>query len=184
MARKHYIAGQFTSLLTFFESVAGLAHFCLWWLISFVQANGYGQSAVVCGQRLPTLFVCVPLKDSANYPTVRLALPRSPLPPHFLHRVKARGWALCRCQEVLRNLTSGDGWENNMKKPTIVIWLHMGVQHAQPSQLSCIFQSMILEVGSRMKPTTNPKFATALHKPRGSINGGTPKWMVCKGKSH
>lgn len=69
MARKQYIAGQFTSQFPFLEGVAGLGPFCLYMMAYLLCASQrLRQSAVVCGQRLPTLFVYVPLEDSTNYP--------------------------------------------------------------------------------------------------------------------
>jgi len=115
MARKQYIAGQFTSHFPFLEGVAGLGPFCLY-MMAYLLCASQRLSAVRCRLWSEIAYpFCLCASEGQHelpflWPRYAWHYLVSPTPPYFLHRVKARGWALCRCQEVLRNLTSGDGW--------------------------------------------------------------------------
>ena len=114
MARKQYIAGQF-------HFAFSLLRRCCWpWVFLPMMAYLLGASQRLSAARCHLWSeIAYPfcLCASEGQHELPFLWPRyawhsliSPTPPYFLHRVKARGWALCRCQEVLRNLTSGDGW--------------------------------------------------------------------------
>ena len=138
MARKQYIAGQFTSHFPFLEGVAGLGPFCLWWLISFVQANGYGSPlSFVVRDCLPFLFMCLwrTARTTLFVATVRLALPRFPHPTLLPAPCQSPRVGIV---SVPRSLAKPGirGW---LGKNPIVRWLDMGVQHVQPSKFDVFF---------------------------------------------